>query len=269
MLDPLSALMHRNAGWHGPAMLMYHFVEPGDGSPRWPWAVSLQRFRAQLDFLCAEEWRTPTLQELIAAPERWANRTVVITFDDGYADSLVAVEELQRRGMRATWFVVSGSIGREPSWPAAGRPAGRLLNAAELREMQSAGMEIGSHTVSHVRLTEASEARRRSELVDSRTEIEGVLGNAISSFAYPYGAWDSDCVKAVEQAGYRSACTTRTGWALRDGNPYLLRRLTVFNTDTASSLARKLYLGDNDASWARAWSHFGSRARSRLARKPA
>ncbi|NMG16545.1 polysaccharide deacetylase family protein [Aromatoleum bremense] len=269
MLDPLSALMHRNAGWHGPAMLMYHAVEPGAGSPRWPWAVSLQRFRTQLDLLSAEGWRTPTLQELIAAPEHWASRTVVITFDDGYADNLFAVEELQQRGMRATWFVVSGSIGREPSWPATGRPAGRLLNAAELREMQSAGMEIGSHTVSHVRLTEISEAHRRSELVDSRTEIEGALGNAISSFAYPYGVWDSDCVKAVEQAGYRGACTTRTGWALRDGNPYLLRRLTVFNTDTASSIARKLYLGDNDASWARAWSHFGSRARSRFARKSA
>ena len=36
---------------------------------------------------------------------------------------------------------------------------------------------------------------------------------------------------------------------MRDGNPYQLRRLTVFNTDTTSSLARKLYFGSNDVSW--------------------
>lgn len=269
MLDPLSALMHHNAGGHGPAMLMYHSLGQGNKIPRWPWAVSQQRFRAQLDLLSTKGWRTPTLQELMAAPDRFQKRTVVITFDDGYADNLFAVDELLRRGMHATWFVVSGSIGRHPSWPATDRPAGRLLNAAELREMQSVGMEIGSHTVSHVRLTELDEVRRRSELVDSRREIEDVLGNAISSFAFPYGAWDRDCVKAVEQAGYRSACTTRTGWALRDGNPYLLRRLTVLNTDTASSVARKLYLGDNDASWTRVWGHFGSRVRGRFARKAA
>ena len=55
--------------------------------------------------------------------------------------------------------------------------------------------------------------------------------------------------QAVQRAGYRTACTTRTGWALRDGDPYRLRRLTVFNTDTASTLARKLYLGSHDVRW--------------------
>ncbi|MEX1165670.1 MAG: polysaccharide deacetylase family protein, partial [Hydrogenophaga sp.] len=50
-------------------------------------------------------------------------------------------------------------------------------------------------------------------------------------------------------AGYLAACTTRTGWALRDNDPYQLRRLTVFNSDTASTLARKLYFGSNQVSW--------------------
>ncbi|MDP2266893.1 MAG: polysaccharide deacetylase family protein, partial [Thiobacillus sp.] len=41
----------------------------------------------------------------------------------------------------------------------------------------------------------------------------------------------------------------RTGWALRDNLPYQLRRLTVFNTDTLSSFARKLYFGSHDVRW--------------------
>lgn len=248
--DPFSKLLHRHAGKHGPVMLMYHAVLPGKGVPTWPWAVSMQRFRDQLDFLAAEGYTTPTLGELIARPgNKWPGRTAVITFDDGYVDNIAACEELQKRGMHATWFVVTGSIGESPNWPAEGRPPGRLLNAMELREMQACGMEIGSHTVNHIRLTDVSDARLASELSGSKAALEDLLAMPVGSFAYPYGAWDARCAHAVEQAGYSAACITRTGWALRDDNPYLLRRLTLFNTDTVSTMARKLCLGSHDVRW--------------------
>lgn len=256
MLDPISRALHRGAGQHGPVMLMYHAITPGKLQPDWPWAVSIQQFRAQLDFLVAEGYATPTMGELVAEPNKWTGRTAVITFDDGYVDNLVACGELLKRGMRATWFLVTGSIGQPPQWPADGRPAGRLLNAAELREMRENGMEIGSHSVNHVRLTEADDVRLAQELADSKATLEDLLGHSVGSFAYPYGVWDQRCATAVQLAGYSAACTTRTGWALRDSNPYRLRRLTILNNDTLNSLARKLYLGSNDVSWS-AMAHLG------------
>jgi peptidoglycan/xylan/chitin deacetylase (PgdA/CDA1 family) len=193
---------------------------------------------------------------------------VVITFDDGYADNLAAFDELQKRGMRATWFVVSGSIGKAPAWPAKGRPEGRLLDCVELREMNAAGMEIGSHTVSHVRLTELDQDRRRFELECSRRQIEDALGCEIRSFAYPYGTWDETCVSAVRDAGYHGACTTQTGWAMRDGNPFLLRRLTVFNCDTVGTLMRKLCFASHDVSWPSITHQLLRRALTRLHHSP-
>ncbi|MGC2048961.1 MAG: polysaccharide deacetylase family protein [Gallionella sp.] len=228
---------------------MYHSVQPGKGTPDWPWAVSMKRFCDQIDFLATEGYATPTMGELIVEPERYRGRTAVITFDDGYVDNLAACEELQKRGMRATWFIVTGSIGEPPIWPADGGPGGRMLNVAELCDMQENGMEIGSHTVNHVRLTEVDDARLVQELADSKSSLEDMLGNAVTSFAYPYGAWDERCAAAVKHAAYTAACTTRTGWALRDNNPYQLRRLRVFNTDTVGSLARKQALASNDGSW--------------------
>lgn len=248
--DPLSTLLHRNAGQHGPIMLMYHAVTPGKSAPEWPWAVSMRRFRDQMDFLAAEGYATPTMGELAAAPAgTWSGRTAVITFDDGYADNLAACDELRKRGLRASWFIVTGSIGETPKWTAEGRPRGRLLNAGELREMHASGMEIGSHTVNHVRLPELDDAQLAAELADSKTTLEDMVGAAVTSFAYPYGAWDARCAGAVARAGYAAACTTRTGWALRDRDPYRIRRLTVFNHDTAGSFARKLQFGSHDVRW--------------------
>ena len=249
-IDPVSRFFHKHAGRHGPLMLMYHSVNRGKDVPDWPWAVSMQRFRDQLDFLVTEGYQTPTMEELAAAPRgTYQGRCAVITFDDGYQDNLDACEELKKRGMRATWFIVSGSIGKAPSWPEDGRPAGRLLNASELRDMHHEGMEIGSHTANHARLTTLDDMQMKDELVRSKADLETVLGNPVNSFAYPYGSWDTRCVAAVEQAGYTAACTTRTGWALRDPSPFQLRRLTIFNTDTLSSFARKLYFGNHEVSW--------------------
>jgi len=247
--DPLTTLLHRHAGQHGPVMLMYHAVTPGKIKPAWPWAISMQQFRDQLDFLVAEGYATPTMGELTAAPKKWTGRTAVITFDDGYIDNLAAYEELQKRGMRASWFVVTGSIGQSPKWPADGRPPGRLLNATELREMQACGMEIGSHTVSHMRLTEADDARLAQELTNSKAALEDLLGNPVGSFAYPYGAWDARCAAVVKQAGYSAACTTRTGWALRDNDLFQIRRLTIFNVDRLSAFTRKLCFASNNVAW--------------------
>lgn len=229
-------------------MLMYHSVIPERRTPTWPWAVSARHFEAQLDFLKSEGYTTRTMGE-VAAERALPPRTAVITFDDGYFDNLAASDALRARSMCATWFIVSGSIGRQPAWPGDGRPDGRLLDAAELRHMQSYGMEIGSHSVNHVRLPALDDAALKLELSDSKSALEDVLGGPVSSFAYPYGAWDDRCAEAVKCAGYAAACTTRTGWALRDGDPYRLRRLTVFNHDTLSSFARKLYFGSHDVRW--------------------
>ena len=228
---------------------MYHSLLSGKSSPAWPWAVSSAAFCEQLDFLQAEGYETLTMGELAAAGVKSHGRSVVITFDDGYIDNLVAFDELMKRGMRASYFIVSGSVGQDPRWSADGRPGGRLLNSAELRQMHQAGMEIGSHTVSHARMPELDDPTLDRELTESKTVLEDTIGAPVSSFAYPYGAWDARCAAAVRRAGYAAACTTRTGWALRDGDPYQLRRLTVFNHDSLSSFARKLYFGSHDVAW--------------------
>lgn len=265
MIDPITKLLYRGAGRHGPVAVMYHSVSLGSGVPDWPWALSAQRFRAHLDLLADGDWTTVTVRDLLDRRSIATPRTIAITFDDGYSDNLVACKELCQHGMKGTWFVVSGSIGGKPSWAEDGGPHESLLSVNELREMHASGMEIGSHSVNHVRLTTLDDAQLRREVVDSKQALEDAIGAEVVSFAYPYGDWDTRCAEAVREAGYRFACTTATGWATRDADPYRLRRLSVFNDDDVARFARKLALGSHDISWQRLIAYWARRLRCRLA----
>lgn len=248
-LDPVSARLLRNGHADGSLALMYHSVAPGKGRADWRYAVSMQRFRAQLDLLQAEGWHTRRLADM--ADAALPPRSVVITFDDGYQDNFAAFEELAKRGMTASWFVVSRDIGGHAAWQDSGSPQLPMLTAAQLREMHAGGMEIGAHSHTHQRLTECDDAALQIELNHAKFTLESLINTSVTSLAYPYGAHDDRVVAAARSAGYRTACTTRSGWAHLGNDPLQIRRLSIYADDSLSRFARKLAFADNAVNWRR------------------
>jgi peptidoglycan/xylan/chitin deacetylase (PgdA/CDA1 family) len=76
-----------------------------------------------------------------------------------------------------------------------------------LAEMHRAGMTIGSHTKSHVLLTNEPPDTVLDETAGSRRELEQRLGARVDHFAYPDGRFDSSVVSAVAASGYRAGYT--------------------------------------------------------------
>jgi peptidoglycan/xylan/chitin deacetylase (PgdA/CDA1 family) len=110
------------------------------------------------------------------------------------------------------------------------------------------GLTIGSHTCTHVRLTEIDADTARNEIAASKAELESMLGREVRHFAYPYGLFD-DAVRAmVSQAGYASACSTRSGFNRPGEDPFLMRRIDVAGTDRLWQFRQKLRHGTNDTS---------------------
>ena len=79
------------------------------------------------------------------------------------------------------------------------------MSWSQIRELDAAGVEIGSHSLSHPRLTGLDDKALQTELTDSRLALEDKLGKPVTSFAYPYGEFDRRVIESVIDSGYRCA----------------------------------------------------------------
>jgi len=123
---------------------------------------------------------------------------VTTSWDDGERVDLKLAEILRSRQVRGTFYV--------PITPYQGRPA---LSAAELRELSSEGFEIGAHGFSHKALWKLSTKELAAEVNPCKPILEDILGTEVRMFCYPYGRYDSNVVRALQQAGYSGARTVR------------------------------------------------------------
>ena len=240
-----------------PAVLMLHHVEPLplDPPPLHPNSyLDRTDFAALLDDLASRRWRTVTLAaaaERARTGRRLPRRTVVLTFDDGcrcFRDH--ALPELAARGMTATLFVVSGALGGTNRWDEEkGERREELLDAAGLRELSAAGIEIGSHGRNHRDLSICSEAELHEEIAGSKADLEAVLGTPVRTFCYPYGRLNARAASAVRAAGYLAAVSIHRHPGARQGDLWALPRMIV--NPGESHFERRLKAGGLYPLWSR------------------
>ncbi len=119
-------------------------------------------------------------------------RKVLLTFDDGYKDNYEYVFPiLQKYRVKGLFFILPKYLGRNNLW---NRRSGVILDHLSRREVQiliSHGHSIGSHGMTHHRLTKFNDKVVLKELIESKQLLEEMFGIAVNSFAYPYGGFNS------------------------------------------------------------------------------
>ena len=216
---------------------MYHSVSDSTAPDPHLLRVHPDRLERQLRLLQRAGIRGMSLGEALEATRNGEpGRRVALTFDDGYADFREhAMPLLERYGMTATVYVVTGRLGRTNDWDA-DAPQVPLMTADDARAAVAAGHEVGSHGHTHHRLTHADPEQLLAEVAGSRAVLEDVLQRRVGGFCFPYGSHDDAAVAAVEAAGYDYACA-----AGRHGGTDLLRlpRYYVGQRDGALRLVFK------------------------------
>jgi peptidoglycan/xylan/chitin deacetylase (PgdA/CDA1 family) len=219
-----------------PWIAMYHSVGDCSDDP-YRITVTPERLDRQLSWLRRRGLRGVSVSELLAAPSRAG--LVGLTFDDGYADFVDhALPVLTRHDCGATLFVLPGRLGGDNAWDPLG-PRKPLLTADGIRKAAAAGIEIGSHGLTHVDLTTAEDIALHGEVADSRKLLEELTDSPVTGFCYPYGTLDQRVVDAVRAAGYDYACAIDPG---EIDSPLALPRVHIGQNDTAVRLFLKYRL---------------------------
>lgn len=212
-------------------VLMYHSLQYDPANPGNSARIKVEDFAAQMKWLHDNGYTALSLDQLyqgLSSGSGFPQKSVVLTFDDGYNDLYTnGYPLLSQYGFSAAVFMISSYVDK----------AG-YLTTDQLRTMAAGGVDVQDHTVTHPYLDKLSYDSQRKELDDSRTALQGITGGTVQDVAYPYGHFNADTLKAAKALGYRMGFKMDGGWAAVGDN--LLEIPRVYIGDSLDAFVTKV-----------------------------
>lgn len=227
----------------GFRVLLYHSVGLRRRGDTLGLTVPGDDFKMQVRSLKERDARVARLEGLVdAVTDKKGNcgGFLAVAFDDGYKDNFThAAGILSELNVPATFFVragvLSGLASGDRYWD-----RWEYMSAHDVKRLALNPLfDIGSHGISHVKLTRLRDAQLYAEIRDSKDMLENAIGRAVSLFSYPYGCLDERVKCAVARAGYKAAFTSFCGANTCASDRFGLRRIEISGFDSMRVFERK------------------------------
>jgi peptidoglycan/xylan/chitin deacetylase (PgdA/CDA1 family) len=208
--------------------------------------IRADRFEKQLDYL-RRNYKVISLAEFVKACQNKAplpDYSVVLTFDDGYRNFLTcALPRLAARNMHVSIFLITDRIqsnnqSQLNKWSESDDE--RFLSWEEVKTLQQHGVEIGSHTCSHRKLSEIVPVEAERELLASHQTIAARLSQPTMPLAFPYGSYSDATIAMTRKLPYTCALTTDAGTNGHATDLFLLRRNLIGDDDDEALFAARV-----------------------------
>lgn len=204
-------------------IIMYHYVRDVDQAKDalgWRLSINPVDFEKQMKYLKDNGYTTIHLSDLVSG--KVPKKAIVLSFDDGLDDFYTtALPILQKYGFTASDAVITGMVG-----------AHEHMTKEQIKACISAGIEITSHTKSHLDMSKISGADLLAQVSDAKDFLKNNFGIEPSGFVYPSGKYNDAAIKVLQQNGYKIAVTTQEGEAdLSKDNMLILPRIRIDNRE--------------------------------------
>ncbi len=214
-------------------ILMYHSVaDQSQNVLKDKFTIGEKLFYAHMK-IAKEIFKNIESLEETKKTDHFSDKKLTLTFDDGYKDSLSVVspimDELQ---LPFSVFIATDYLQQKYK---------NFLNIQELKELSSLpNVSIGSHAKSHTNLTQIGKNEIISELKDSKSFIEDIIGKEVRMFSYPHGGVNKEIRDLVEDSGYEIATNSIFNTNKQIKDPLMLNRIEIWNLDSIKIFKQKL-----------------------------
>ena len=212
--------------FHGPVFLMYHSI----GKNRAFFSVKSNDFERQMNYLKQNNFNVMSATELLILLKNNKyldkTKTIIITFDDGYADNFeTAFPVLQKYQYPATIFLMVGRVGTKVKLK--NKTELNMLNWEQIKEMHNSGLiNFEPHTITHPKLSKIDAEIAEKEILESKQIIEEKLNKKCRVFAYPFGDFNKN-VKSLVQKYFDIAFFIKKGRISSASDLYDLPRNSI------------------------------------------
>jgi len=227
-------------------VLCYHSISDLSGSPViHDYGVPPDQFRRQIEIIKQAGLTfidSAEFLRFLREESGLSQRGVLLTFDDCYQDLLdCALPILEEQRCPAVAFAVTMRLGMTNDWDKIlGAPQLPLLDANGLKILAKSGITIGSHSRTHAKLTKVSADVLYQEITGSLADLQAIGLDCPSFYAYPYGLYNENVMKAVHEAGLKSAFTVKPNLVQPGQDPYQVPRIEILRGDVGSRFLRKV-----------------------------
>ncbi len=230
---------------------LFRLIKRIIGRPVRPFCVTLyyhdvtneqkEKFTRQLDMI---QKNSKVVPADIAELDKDAKLYSVLTFDDGFKSLLItAIPQMAERKIPATIFVPSGFVDKNADWDMEDTCADRskqIMSETDLKNLDADLIKIGSHTVSHAKLTMLDQENIKYQLLNSKQQLEQILGYSVTMFSFPYGAFNNHIIETAKQAGYYRVFTIIPDWSMTVSDEFISGRVAASPDDWPVELWLKL-----------------------------
>jgi peptidoglycan/xylan/chitin deacetylase (PgdA/CDA1 family) len=205
-----------------------------------------ERFEEQMSYLDDSHFKVISLESLVAKINAHGTCLeedyVVLTFDDGCDKfSKSTLPTLSNYNFPSTIYPVAGCLGHVASWPKPTNPDLQIVSEFALKELSDQGVNIGAHTMTHVKLSACDIDLAKEEIANSKKNLEYIIGKEVASFSYPHGDYNEDVCALINSLGFSNAVTCTSGFVGPGTKLFQLPRKYVTYFDTLEKFKNILF----------------------------
>ena len=208
----------------GNRALIYHAFGSNLKHDTYGISIDIKKFIQHMEYI-ADNYETTHINNTDST-----EINISVTIDDGYKDTLNAVDILTKKNIPFTLYISPGHLDKND-----------YLSSKDVKDISLLNeCIIGTHGYSHRKLITLDKTQQKIELQKSKIVLEDLIDKDVNTLSYPHGLFNQDTISIAKELGYFSAASSIKGFNNINTHPFKMRRIEVIASDKLKELSKKI-----------------------------